>query len=155
MSMTIRLASLAAVLVLAAVPAAAQPSVSHRAAAIEVLEASGSRETYLRALELGLAEGGMGEMSPGVRDAVGRIVSDLFRWEELEPDFVRLYTELYTEPELRQIAAVYHTPGGRLLVERAPELSVGAQSIVQERLQAVMPEMMRRIMEAVEADAGG
>lgn len=147
--------ALAAALVLAAVPAAAQPSASHRAAAVEVLEASGSRATYLRALELGLAEGGMGEMSPGVQEAVGRIVGDLFRWEELEPAFVRLYTELYTEPELRQIAAVYRTPGGRLLVERAPELSVGAQAIVQDRLQEVMPEMMRRIMEAVEADAEG
>lgn len=146
---------LAAALLLAAAPAAAQPSPSHRAAALEVLEESASRETYVRALELGMMEGGMGDMSPALQDSLRRIVVDLFPWEELQGEFVDLYTRLYTEDELRQIAAVYRTPGGRLLVERAPELSVGAQQIVQARLTAVMPEMMRRIMAAVEAEEGG
>lgn len=152
--MTLRSIALFALL-LAAAPAAAQPSPGHRAAAMEVLEVSASRETFLRAMELGMAQGGAGEMSPAMRDTVRAVLNDLFRWEDLQERFVVLYTELFTEPELRQIAEVYRTPGGRLLVERGPELAVGSQAIVQERLQEVMPEMMRRIMQAAEAEDGG
>jgi hypothetical protein len=142
----------AAAVLLAAAPAAAQPSASHRAAAAEVIEASGSRDTYLRAMELGMAEGGMGEMTPELQAAVREILNDLFRFEDLLEPFIELYTELYTEEELRQIAAVYRTPGGRLLVEKGPELAVGSQAIVQARLADVMPQMMERIMAAVEAE---
>lgn len=141
-----------AALLAVAAPAAAQPSASHRAAAVEVLEASGSRETYLRGMELGMQEGGMGEMSPALQAAVREVLNDLFRWEELQPPFVDLYTELYTEAELRQIAALYRTPAGRLLVAKGPELAMGSQAIVQARLAEVMPEMMARIMAAVEAE---
>jgi hypothetical protein len=150
--MKTRLILTLALLLLGATPAAAQPSAAHRAAAVEVLEASGSRETYLRAMELGLQEGGMGEMSPKLQATVREVLNDLFRWEDMQERFVALYTELFTEAELRDVAAVYRTPGGRVLVERAPELAVGSQAIVQERLAEVMPEMMSRIMAAVQAE---
>jgi uncharacterized protein len=144
----------AAALLLATAPAAAQPSASHRAAAEDVIEASGSRENFLRAMELGMREGGLAEMAPAVQAGMREVLNDLFSWEVMREPFIAVFSDLYTEAELRQIAAAYRTPGGRLLVRRAPEAAVRTQAIVQKRLTEVMPEMMRRITALLEADTG-
>jgi uncharacterized protein len=144
---------LAALLAFAA-PAAAQPEASpgELEAARELLEVSLTAETFVRALELGMAENGAEKLTPAVRQALRDFMAEHFRYEELLPDFVQMYTELFTEEEIRGITAFYRTPAGRRMAEMAPELAIRSQRIVAERLQESMPELMQAIMEAMQAD---
>jgi hypothetical protein len=148
--MKIRLMILA--LALSAAPAAAQPepSASELAATRELLEVSRSRETFIRAMELGMEEGGLGELTPEVRKVLREFMDEHFRYEEMEPDLIAVYTRLYTEDEIRGMTAFYRTPLGERMIETAPELSVATQGVVQRRLQENMPLLIQRIMEVMQ-----
>ena len=139
-------------LVVAAVPAAAQPepSASEAAAVRELLEVSRTRENFIRAMELGMEQGGMGEMTPEVRRVLREFMNEHFRFEDMEPEFIQMYSELYTEEEIRGMTAFYRTPLGQRMIETLPELSAASQRIAQERLQAVMPQLIQRLMEAMQ-----
>lgn len=68
-------------------------------------------------------------------------------WQELRPEFVQLYVDIYTEPELREMTAFYRTPLGRKMLETLPQVTVRSQEISQRRLQQHLPEMMQQIMQ--------
>jgi uncharacterized protein len=142
----------AALLLCAAVPAAAQeePSAGELAAVREFLEVSRARETFIRALELGMEQGGMMELTDELRQVIRGFMDEFFTYEELEPEFIRVYTEQFTEDEVRAITAFYRTPAGMRLVERTPELTVAIQAVTMQRMQEHMPVLMQRIMEAME-----
>lgn len=144
---------LAALLAFAA-PAAAQPEPSpgEMEAVRELLEVSRTRENFIRAMELGMEQGGGAELTPRVREALRTFMDEHFRYEDLEPEFIQMYTELFTEAEIREMSAFYRTPLGQRMVEMLPELSARSQAIAQERLQAAMPQLMEAIMGAMEED---
>jgi hypothetical protein len=143
-------------LVLAAAPAAAQPepTAGELAAARELLEVSRTRENFIRALELGMEQGGMGELTPELQTVLREFMDEHFRFEDMEPEFTRMYADLYTEEEIRGMTAFYRTPVGQRMVETMPELMAASQRITQERLAAVMPELMQAIMEVMEEEEG-
>jgi hypothetical protein len=148
--MKIRLMILALALSAAPAPAQPEPSASELAATRELLEVSRSRETFIRAMELGMEEGGLGELTPEVRKVLREFMDEHFRYEEMEPDLIAVYTRLYTEDEIRGMTAFYRTPLGERMIETAPELSVATQGVVQRRLQENMPLLIQRIMEVMQ-----
>src|SRR5688572_22684088 len=87
----------------AAAPAAAQPepSAGEMAAVRELLEVSRTRDNFIRAMELGMAESGQMEMTPRMKQVLREFMDEHFRYEDMEPDFIRMYTELFTEAEIR------------------------------------------------------
>lgn len=141
----------AALLLVAALPAAAQAPASPEAtaAARELLAVSRARETFIRALELGMEEGGGMELTPEIRRTLREFMDEHFRYQDLEPEFVRMYTDLFTEEEMRGIIAFYRTPIGQRLVERTPEMAARSQRIANTRLQAVMPLLIQRLTEVM------
>lgn len=142
----------------AAAPAAAQPepSAGEMEAVRELLEVSRTRETFIRGMELGLEQGSGGRLTPEVKRALREFMDEHFRYEDLEPEFIRLYTDLYTEEELRGMTAFYRTPVGQRVIATSPELAVGSQRIAQERLQAVLPQLMELLTRVMEdSEPGG
>lgn len=146
-----------ALLLVCAVPAAAQPEPSpgEAAAVRELLEASRTRENFIKAMELGMEQGGMGELTPRVRQVLREFMEEHFRYEDLEPEFIRVYAEAFTEQELRDLAAFYRTPLGQRVVETLPEITAASQRIAMERMQTVMPQLMQAIMEAMQEEEEG
>lgn len=144
-----------ALLLVSAMPAMAQePTAEELAAAVEVLRASQAREAFIRGFELGMAEGAGEELSAEMRNVIREVMLEEFDWDEMEPEYARMYADLYTLDELRQLAAFYGTPLGQRMAATAPELAVAMQRIVMPRMQAVMPRLMSRIMEQMEAEGG-
>lgn len=152
-----KIRSMVLALALFAAPAAAQPepSASEVAAVRELLEVSRTRENFIRAMELGMEQGGMGEMTPRIRAVLRQFMDEHFRYDEMEPDFIRMYTETFTEEEIRGLTAFYRTPVGQRAIETLPEISAASQRIVMQRLQSAMPELIRRMTEAMEEQESG
>ena len=151
-----KLLILLAAALLCAAPAAAQdePTPGEAAAVRELLEASRTRENFIRAMELGMEQGGMAQMTPAMRTVLREFMDEHFRYEDLEPAFVRMYADAFTEQEIRDLAAFYRTPLGQRVVETLPEITAASQRIAMERLQTVMPQLMQQIMEAMQAEGG-
>jgi hypothetical protein len=70
-----------------------------------------------------------------------KVVDENFAWTVLEPAYVKLYADTYTEAELDSILAFYKSPGGQAMLTKTPELSAGVMQIVHGRMNDFQPKM--------------
>jgi hypothetical protein len=70
-----------------------------------------------------------------------KIVSDSVGWTSLEPEYVKLYADTYSEEEIDGILAFYKSPVGQKMLEMTPKLSAGGMDIVQGRMGEFQPKI--------------
>jgi hypothetical protein len=70
-----------------------------------------------------------------------KVVDQSFSWPVLEPAYVKLYGDTYTEAELDGILAFYKSPAGQAMLTRTPELSAGVMQIVHSHMGDFQPKM--------------
>lgn len=61
-------------------------------------------------------------------------------WERMKPEYVRLYASLYTEDELRQLAAFYESPIGQKSIRIQPEFTARLLGIAQRLMVQPAPQ---------------
>jgi hypothetical protein len=88
---------------------------------------------------------GLKEQSPDVAKAFEGFYAKYLRWDELKPEFVAMYTSMFTEAEVRQLIAFYQSPVGTKMVSVTPQISTRTMEIVQRRMMPHMPELMEII----------
>jgi hypothetical protein len=74
-------------------------------------------------------------------------------WAVLEPEYTRLYLEVFTETELQQLSDFYETSLGQKLLAKMPLLMAKTSEPATRRLQAGMPQLMQRLQAATQAPA--
>ena len=87
------------------------------------------------------------QMAEYFGDLIRTYVGEQMQWSMLEPEFARLYCELFEERELRDMIAFNRTPLGQKILRQMPELMRRAAAMGEARMQANMPEFQRRIEE--------
>ena len=122
---------------------AAEPTASHRAAAIEYLEAKGTPQLLERTcrtiLEKQLAA--QPELAAHQKQLL-EFYRGAFGFAALKDDLAAIYAREYTEEELRELIRFYHSPVGKKSVA------------VEEKLIPAFAELLeRRAKEAVKAQA--
>jgi hypothetical protein len=70
-----------------------------------------------------------------------KVVDDNFGWTVLEPAYVKLYADTYTEAELDGILAFYKSPAGQAMLTKTPQLAGGVMLIVHGRMDGFEPKM--------------
>ena len=60
-------------------------------------------------------------------------------WEKLQPDMVKLYTDNFTEQELKDLVAFYQSPLGKKVQAKMPQISQQSFQMTQEKLQPAVP----------------
>ena len=128
-------------------PAYAQ-SASHTRAADELLTVMDLERATREGMELMLRQQiaqnpEMARFEDIMREFMGKAMN----WTEMKPEYARLYAEVFTEAELREMIAFYQTPLGRRMLQTMPQLMVRSAEISQRRVQEHVPEMTRRMME--------
>ena len=78
---------------------------------------------------------------------VQKLIADGLGWKSLEPDYAKLYEATYTENEIDGILAFYKSPSGQAMVEKSPMLVKQSSAIVQERMQALTPQLQQLMKE--------
>lgn len=73
--------------------------------------------------------------------------SDLFKkemaWDKLEPMYIRLYRETFTEEEVNGMLAFYKTPAGKAVIEKMPALMQKSAVESQKIISSSMPKMKK------------
>ena len=135
-------------------PALAQqaPSPERLRAAGELLDAMNMQETLTRTADVAMKQQmAQAPVMAQFEDILRDFMTRAMRWEDLRADYVRAYAEVYTVDELNQLRAFYGTPLGRRLLATIPELSARSMDITNRRMQQLMPEMQRRMMERMQS----
>ena len=69
------------------------------------------------------------------------IIQEALVWEKLEPIYVRLYKQRFTEEEVTALLEFYETPAGKALIRRSPELMQQAMREGQMIVAGVSPQL--------------
>jgi hypothetical protein len=82
------------------------------------------------------------------------MVNETLGWKALEPDYIKLYADTYSEEEIDGILTFYKSPVGQTLLAKTPELTAKSGAIVQAKMVDFQPKMkalMEDFMKQVEA----
>lgn len=70
-----------------------------------------------------------------------QVVREEMSWQKLEPIYIRLYQESFTEDEMQAMLAFYRTPTGQALIEKMPALTKRTMVEVQAMTVGMMPRL--------------
>ena len=92
------------------------------------------------------------QLPPGQQQAMQQLTGKIFpilsralSWESIEPDYIKLYADTFTEKQIDDIIAFYKSPTGQVLAEKEPVLVQEQSAIAQQRLIGIMPEIQKTI----------
>ena len=72
------------------------------------------------------------------------------QWEKMKGVFIDIYAETFTSEELEEIVALYETPIGKKFIAKQPQLTTVTLQKMQGLIQSIMPEVQRKVQEAIE-----
>jgi hypothetical protein len=75
------------------------------------------------------------------------IVSNQISWSKVQPDFLKLYTDTYSEPEIDGILAFYKSPSGQAMLNKMPDLTAKSIAISRDRIQTVQPQLRQLLQD--------
>jgi uncharacterized protein len=73
-----------------------------------------------------------------------------FNWEVMKPKLAKLYSDNFTDAELRDMIAFYQTPTGQKTISKMPVLMQQSLVMSMNGVQANMPEFQRRVSALIE-----
>jgi hypothetical protein len=77
------------------------------------------------------------------QDKISKLLTEALDWDKLKPDYVRLYSEAYSESELDDLVTFYKSSTGQALAAKTPMLMSKSSEIVQQRMAAFAPEIQK------------
>jgi hypothetical protein len=80
------------------------------------------------------------------QQSVFDLVNAQMSWAKLEPDYIKLYSDAYTEEEIDGILTFYKSPVGQAMIAKTPELTTKSLQLSQGRMQAIQPQL-RQLMQ--------
>lgn len=97
-----------------------------------------------------------GEMSPenktkfeAFQKKVSQTVDAQVGWKVLEPEYVKLYADTYSEEEISGIVAFYKTPAGAAMIAKSPQLSTKSIELVQSKMAATQPQLQQMVQDFI------
>lgn len=123
---------------------------SHLAAARELVDAVRLVEVAATGVQVSIDEQirGTPSLEP-YRTLMKDWATSLFATDEAKNAFAGLYASTFTEAELRQLVAFYHTPLGMKLAGSQATLTVRGAEIGRNLAQAHQAELMARLQAAM------
>lgn len=97
-------------------------------------------------LEMGIPREGVAEL----KEAMLGFMKDVMNWDDLKPEFIRIYAESFTVAELRDLSAFYKTPTGKKSLEKMPELMNKGMAMGQERMMTRQEDLQKLIAPIME-----
>lgn len=70
-------------------------------------------------------------------------VFEIMGFEEMENEYLDLFTSTYTIEELKGLVAFYKSPVGKSMIEKQPQIIEKAMMMSQRRLQILIPELQK------------
>lgn len=76
---------------------------------------------------------------------VFQLISSQVGWKALEPDYVELYANNFTDDQLDAILAFYKSPAGVALIDKLPTLTTEGMQIAQGKMTALQPQLKQML----------
>lgn len=74
---------------------------------------------------------------------VNAVIREELSWSKLKPEFVQVYAETFSQPEIDAMIQFYSTPTGAGLVDKMPQVAQRSALMMQKRMGPVMQRVMQ------------
>jgi uncharacterized protein len=81
------------------------------------------------------------------RDVIQQFFHKYLTWENVKEDTITIYTQEFTEPELKKLTEFYKTPVGKKASEKMPQLAFVSGQIGLKKAQANQAELLQMMEE--------
>ena len=78
-----------------------------------------------------------------MKDRMVALVQGEFAWEKLEPMYLRIYKESFTEEEVAGMLSFYKTPAGQAVIYKMPALMQKSMLEVQKMMFGFAPQIQK------------
>jgi hypothetical protein len=78
------------------------------------------------------------------------ILTDAISWDRVKPDYIRIYSEAFSEKELDDLIVFYQSSTGKAMVSKMPQIIAKSGEVGQQRVAAVVPQLQKLIQDFVE-----
>jgi uncharacterized protein len=149
------IAVLCAAFVMAAVAPVLADEASHRAAVEKLLSLMKMQENMDKSLDKILesqtraSPGGGAGMAEATRNFYNKYIS----WAALKDDIVKIYMEVYTEDEVKELVAFHESPIGKKMTEKNPDLSTKIMELTMARMRDHMQELQTALTGAMSKES--
>jgi uncharacterized protein len=75
-----------------------------------------------------------------------QVIQSQLGWKSLEPEYVTIYANNFTDEQLDAILAFYKSPTGISLVEKLPTLTTQGMQVAQSKMTLLQPQL-KQMME--------
>ncbi len=153
-------APLALALTLAAAPAfAAPPSAAQVERLLQVMDAQKMADQMIPAMmqqsRAMLAQSLPADTTPADRARAERLVAsqeaslrEMLAWKNLQPIYLRVYTDTLSAEEVTAMTRFYESPEGRSVMQKLPQIM--QRSMVE--MQPLVQQSMQKMMQTLEAE---
>ena len=83
------------------------------------------------------------ERFTNLKNKVVSIANSRLAWETLEPMYLRIYAESFTEDEVSGMISFYRTPIGQAAIHKMPLLMQKSMIEVQKSMAGTAPQMQK------------
>src|SRR5438093_7645126 len=84
---------------------------------------------------------GASEASMTYQDKMMQVMAEEMSWDKMKDDYISIYTQVFTEDELKGLMDFYKSPIGQKLVAKTPELTGKLMEMGQKHSAQVMPKL--------------
>ncbi len=121
---------------------------SHKAAAEKLLEVTDAEKNLQRSIDLSLEQQlrANPQLAPA-KEAMKKFFNKHLSYAALKDDLVKMYTEEFTEEELKKVVEFYSTPAGKKMAAKQPTLMQKGGELGMKRVQDNADELRKMIEE--------
>jgi len=78
-----------------------------------------------------------------MKDKMSALIQGELTWEKLEPMYISLYKESFSEEEVAGMLSFYKTPAGRAVIYKLPVLTQKTMLEIQKIISGITPQMQK------------
>ena len=87
------------------------------------------------------------EKAKEFQEKVQAKILEVFDFKKIEPEFIELFTSVYTIDELKAISEFYKTPAGKSMIAKQPQVLQKSMAIAQDKVKILIPELQKLVQE--------
>ena len=90
------------------------------------------------------------ETAKELNDRVMALMQKRFNWDDMRPEYEKIYAESFSEAELDGIVNFYKSPTGKAMIEKMPVLMQKSMVIAQSKMKDLGPEIEKMVRDTLD-----
>ena len=90
------------------------------------------------------------QASDEMKEKMMALIAERISWARAKPEYMRIYSETFTEEEIDGILTFYKSPAGQAMLEKMPQLMQKSMAVGQKLMGDIGPDMERMMKEMKE-----